>query len=124
MGKSILSRQEQYDGLPPWMAKMRQAMADLVKEDDIKEIVQKQIERAKAGDQNAIKFVFGQLLGGEAFKGATFIQNNNYGEGGGAPAAPTAALPGSVEKLEKIRRRVEAGLPANDPRDRQDVDLR
>jgi len=41
--------------------------------------VKKQVERAKAGDAGAIKFVFDQVLGGP-LKGAQFVQNNFHGD--------------------------------------------
>lgn len=99
---------------------MRQAAFDCVTTDDLKEIVKSQIARAKNGDQGAIKFVFDNLLGG-GMKGATFIQNNNYG--GEEAAKPTDAIPGTKKKLEVIRRRVESGMPACDRGDRAGVNL-
>lgn len=67
------------DGMPAWMVSMRRAAQEVVKEADIREIVQTQMQKAKSGDKEAIKFVFEQVLGGSAFKGATFIQTQkNY----------------------------------------------
>ncbi len=107
-------------GLPPWMAKMRAAATNAITETDIAEIVQNQVKRAKAGDQNAIKFVFDQVLGGAQLKGATFIQNNFGGE---SPDKPTDAVPGTPAKLETIRRRVAAGMDSCRPEDRSNVNL-
>lgn len=108
MGNKLLKSDENFEGMPTWMATMRKAVLDIVTEDDVKEIVKNQIARAKAGDQNAIKFVFGQVLGGDAMKGATFVQNNNYGDNA---AKPTKARPGTDDKIEVMRKRREAGLP-------------
>jgi hypothetical protein len=110
----------EFGGMPPWMAKMRAAVCDIITPGDIEEIVKNQVARAKSGDPAAIKFVFDQLLGG-GMKGATFIQNNNYGDEGAGK--PSNAVPGTPAKLDLIRRRVEAGLPACNPSDRDDVDL-
>jgi hypothetical protein len=109
MPKNTLLKEDQsFDGLPPWMAAMRKAVTDCVSESDIKEIVQNQVKRAKDGDKDAIKFVFGQILGSDSFKGATFVQNNNYG---GDPAKPAKTKPGSVDRIEQMRLRAEAGVP-------------
>lgn len=93
--------------LPPWVMKMRQAAMDAISENDIKAIVQAQVERAKKGDANALKFIFDQVLGGAELKGATFVQNVYQGDGE-RPDKPTAARPGSAEKIEVMRRRVES----------------
>jgi len=102
--------------VPAWIQGLRQAAAGLLKQSDIEEIVKGQIKRAKAGDKNAIKFVFDQLLGGSYMRGATFIQNN-YAGGNGQKPGGTKALPGSSEKVEEMRRRVTAGGSAFDKRD-------
>lgn len=95
--------------LPPWMIALRNAAQNAVKPSDISEIMKKQVELAKKGNTQAVKFVFEQLLGGSAIKGATFIQNNfrDTKEIDG----PTRARPGSTEKVEIMRRRMEAGMP-------------
>jgi hypothetical protein len=105
----LLKADENFDGLPPWMAAMRKAVLDTVTQEDVAEIVKSQIKRAKEGDQAAIKFVFGQLLGGDTFKGATFVQNNYHGED--RPDKPTKARAGSADRVDMMRRRMEAGLP-------------
>jgi hypothetical protein len=60
--------------VPQWVATMRQAAQEVISAEDVKAIVQNQVEKAKSGDQAAIKFVFDQILGGP-LKGATFVQN-------------------------------------------------
>lgn len=68
--------------LPPWVQMMREAAMSRIKPADIEAMVDKQIEKAKAGDEKALKFVFEQVLGGASMKGATFVQNNyQYGAG-------------------------------------------
>ncbi len=97
--------------IPEWMKKMRDAAQACIGENDIKEIVENQVKRAKEGDQHAIKFVFDQVLGGAAFKGATFVQNNNtYGFD---PEKPTPAKPGTVDRLTVMAARASRGLPLN-----------
>lgn len=122
MSNKLLKQDENFEGLPPWMAAMRKAVVDCVTNDDIKEIVQNQVKRAKEGDPHAIKFVFGQILGGDTFRGATFVQNNNYGDA--APSKPTRAIPGTPDKIEHMRRRAEAGIDLTNDKDGPEGDLR
>lgn len=103
MGKgnpgNLLTPQDQspLNVLPPWMLALRQAAEEAINTTDVSEIVKKQVELAKGGDQRAAKFVFDQLLGGAALKGATFIQNNYA-----APAGEHATS-GSAQKLKLPR---------------------
>ncbi len=106
-------------GLPPWMTMMRQAAMNCIKEADIEQMVQAQVDKAKAGDEKALKFVFEQVLGGASMKGATFVQNI-YGE---TPEKPTHCLPGSNGKIDKMQQRVAAGRGVfNDQDDQADVE--
>lgn len=73
-------------GLPPWVLALREAAQKHVKATDIEEIVKKQVDLAKQGNKDAIKFVFDYVLGGNSMKGATFVQNN-YGPEPERPAA-------------------------------------
>jgi hypothetical protein len=116
-----LSLSQVEECLPPWMQAMRSAARAEVKPEDIREIVQSQVKRAKDGDQKAIKFVFEQLLGGAELKGATFIQNNYMG--GERPDKPTKAKPGSKSKIDVIARRISAGNGAFHPADGEEPDL-
>jgi hypothetical protein len=52
-------------GLGTWAAKMRAAAQAAVSETDVGEILGKQVEKAKAGDANAAKFVLGFVAGAE-----------------------------------------------------------
>lgn len=94
-----------FNGLPPWLATMRQAAMECISADDVKAIVQKQVELAKAGDEKAMKFVFEQVLGGAALKGASFHQHIHEAAPREAEE-PTPALPGTVDKIEAMSRRV------------------
>lgn len=96
---------EPTDGLPTWITLMREAAIKCVKPEDIEQIVKAQVDKAKAGDEKALKFVFEQVLGGASMKGATFIQNV-YPE---VPEKPTHCLPGSNGKISKMQQRVAAG---------------
>ncbi len=107
--------------LPNWMMAMRQAAMDAISEKDVKAIVRSQIDKAKQGDRNALRFVFDYVLGGQQMRGATFVQNNNYGDA--SPNQPTTARPGTTRKLGAMRRRAEAGLPLTADDDGPEVDL-
>ncbi len=48
-----------------WQTSLQQACYDAIDADDVKEIVRNQVKKAKEGDQNAIKFVMGHLLGSQ-----------------------------------------------------------
>ena len=50
--------------LPAWIQRARNAVSEAITEDDIKQIVKKQVELAKSGDQRACRFIFDFLLGG------------------------------------------------------------
>jgi hypothetical protein len=116
----IAPAQSDFAGLPPWMQTMRQAAMDSIKEEDVKQIVANQVKAAKEGDGKAIRFVFDYLLGGNAMKGATFIQNNFHGE---QPQTPTDERPGSNGKLSKMQKRLAANLPLTNKDDGPEVDL-
>jgi hypothetical protein len=75
---------------------MRQAAQEVLKEEDVKTIVANQVEKAKAGDQAAIKFVFDQLLGGP-LKGATFVQNV-YHDGEPPAEEPPPRVPATHQR--------------------------
>ena len=47
-----------------WQDDLRAACYESISEADVREIVAKQVEKAKEGDRGAIQFVMGQLLGG------------------------------------------------------------
>jgi len=49
-----------------WQTQLRMACYDAIQEEDVRTIVANQVQKAKEGDPNAIKFVMGQLLGGSS----------------------------------------------------------
>jgi len=110
---------QETQNMPPWMALMRRAAMKAVTEEDIAAIVRKQVEKAKTGDQAAMKFVFDHVLGGQQLRGATFVQNNFHGDAD--PNKPTAARPGTKAKIDRMRERVAAGLPATNDDDGPEV---
>jgi hypothetical protein len=128
IAKSRTTNTHQSVELPPWMQAIRDGMAGAIKADDLKAIMQKQVEKALDGDVPAAKFVFDQAHKLSSTQGMTVIQNNYYGDDSGPrPDKPTRAIPGSDEKAETMRRRLEAGEPltrADDAGgDEDDVDL-
>ena len=103
--------------LPPWIAALRGVAARVVRPEDLEEIVRSQLKKAKDGDRHAIQFVFGQLANAACPKGMTLIQNN-FIEGHNGKRAkalgPVKAPPGSKEKVEAMRLRVQAEMaPTN-----------
>lgn len=107
--KTELSLSQAEECLPPWLAAMRKAAQGAISEEDVAAIVKGQVDKAKAGDQAAIKFLFDQILGGGQFKGATFVQNVTYTDGLGPPEQPTEARPGSRKKVALLAKRYQNG---------------
>jgi rubrerythrin len=77
---------------PSWVVTMRQVAMNALKESDIEAIVANQVEAAKKGDRNAIRFVFEQVLGGQAVKAATYVQNNYHGDSAQRRQSEDAAI--------------------------------
>jgi Zn-dependent metalloprotease len=46
-----------------WQAQLRAAVANSISEEDVVAIIQKQVEKAKAGNEAAAKFVLNHVLG-------------------------------------------------------------
>jgi hypothetical protein len=102
--------------LPPWMRALRESMNGAIKPDDLKQIMEAQVAKAKKGDQAAARFVIDQAMKmTEAPKGLTVVQNNYYS--GPDPREPAKALPGSDGKIDVMRRRLDAGLPLTETDD-------
>jgi hypothetical protein len=106
--------------LPAWMQSIRDAVSQSIKPEDLKAIMGKQIEKAKQGDERAAKFVMDQARNFSEMRGMTLVQNNNYyNVAAGAVAPPDAPAPaGTSVKVDRMARRLEAGLPLHDSRDR------
>ena len=61
--KAIENSIDRESGTIAMQLKLRQAMFDSIKEDDIADIIKKQVEKAKAGDQASLQFVMKYVLG-------------------------------------------------------------
>ena len=105
--------------VPPWIQRMREMSQKHLTEDVVEQIVTAQIDRAKKGDRNAINFVFNQLMGGQALKGAKFTQINYGGESGERPGK--ALPPKGPARIEAMRRRAEQRRPLADPENEPDL---
>ena len=105
--------------VPPWIQKMRDMAQKHLTEDVVEQIITNQINAAKKGDRNAIRFVFDQLMGGQALKGATFVQNNYDGRAESRPDAPLP--PRGLARIEALRRRAEQQVPLAQPGDKPDL---
>lgn len=60
VNKSLADEQD----IQSWQRSLRSACFDAISADDVRDIVTRQVKKAKEGDANAIKFVMGHLLGG------------------------------------------------------------
>lgn len=79
---------------PTWLARLRDAARQSITEDDVREMVKEQVKQARAGDTQALRFVFDYILGGRSLApSVTLIQNNTLQQPAAAPAAPTKAEP-------------------------------
>jgi hypothetical protein len=116
--KNSLVRTPPATGVPAWIDSLREAMFDAIKEEDIRQMMQTIVEKAKAGDAQSQKMVFEYVLGG----GVKKIVNNNLivppAEAEPPPAPiPTRALPRSPEKLDVLAQRVRNGQALHHPAD-------
>lgn len=109
MKRNEMSSQESQ--LPAWIQLMRDAVLKCIKQEDIEAMVNKQVEKAKAGDEKAMKFVMEQILGGAALKGATFVQNNYAQE---APRQTPPARDTQITEINQIAKQafVQEKAPA------------
>lgn len=92
-----------------YMDRLRKAAFESVQEDDVKQIMQALLKRAKEGDPKAVQMVMDQLLGMQKRGGDTYSQTNVYEaplrkkkQGLAAPAAPTRS-PTSAAKPTAAR---------------------
>lgn len=54
---------DQHTGTLAMQGKLRQAIFDAISEQDVADIVKKQVEKAKAGDDKSLQFVMKYVLG-------------------------------------------------------------
>lgn len=90
-------------GVPEWAQRLRQAAFNGVTEQDMAAIVKAQVEKAKAGDERAAKFVLEYLVGIGA--PARAITQNNYYRGNGTKRAKNG------RDLDALSERATRGLP-------------
>lgn len=102
--------------VPAWMAKMRAAMFNAVKESDITEIMAGVVERAKKGDAQAVKIVMEYIVGANKpphSQTNVLIQQSDAPQ----PAAPTRARIGTRAKVEVMAERARNGQSLHHPDD-------
>ena len=100
--------------LPPWLKSLREGMASALQGDDLKEIMQAQVQKAKDGDMKAAQFVMAQahkMVAAEQ-KRVTVIQNNFYDTPADErPDAPIEPEDDRQKRLRKLAARQAAGEP-------------
>jgi len=101
-----------------WMVKLRTALFEAVTEDDIREIAEGLVKRAKEGDLQATRMLFSYVLGGSSVnvKQALIVQQHG-GTLEPLPAPPTKALPGTGEKFDVLAKRAANGQVLFHPKD-------
>ena len=101
-----------------WQARMRRAFFEAVSEDDMREIVEGLVKKAKSGDLAAIRMLMSYGIGSPnvQVKNAVIVQEG--GRLAPLPAAPSKVLPG-IEKLDVLAHRAAAGQALFDPRDKE-----
>lgn len=57
--------QEQWSDIASWQTNLQAAAINSITAEDVQQIVAKQLEKAKEGDQTAVRFVMGTLLGSQ-----------------------------------------------------------
>lgn len=114
MAKNVAPRPED---VASWMTRLRTAMFENVTEQDVAEIAQALVRKAKEGDLAATRLLFNYVLGSSTVnvKQAVILQDRPLAP---LPAPATVAMPQTREKLEVMAKRAAAGLPLCDPRDR------
>lgn len=98
-----------------WQDQMRTAFFEAVTPDDLREIVEALLVKAKAGDLGAVRILLSYGIGSPTVKvkNAVFVN----GEASPLPTAPCKVLPGT-DKLDVLTRRASNGQPLYDPRDK------
>ncbi len=116
-------------GIGAWAEKLREAAFDAVKAEDITAIIASQVEKAKAGDQAAARFVLGYLTGQAAPKVEKVIErvkiiDRRGGKGvrsaervrvESAPAAPPVPVAIDSPSARQLRKLAALYLIANRP---------
>lgn len=110
--KPLINRQSPLPEEQTAQAKLRAAVFNGVSESDVKDVIAAIVKRSKEGDPQALKYFFEYILGGSA-QVVNLTQHNHHYVGD----MPVDAAPGSLEKIEAMRRRAEKGLPLTSPND-------
>jgi DNA-binding CsgD family transcriptional regulator len=100
-------------GVGTWAEKLRDAAYDAIREDDVKAIIQKQVEKAKEGDAKATSFLLNFLT-----KPAPSIRVEQVVVK--EPAKARKVKPAKIEAIAR-RRRAVAKLLAQGPRSLTDI---
>lgn len=103
-------------GVGTWAEKLRDAAYDAIREDDVKEIIRKQVERAKEGDAKATSFLLNFLTKpAPAIKVEQVVVSE--------PARPRKAKTEKGDKSAALhrRRRATAKILAQGPRSLTDL---
>lgn len=113
MGKSIKKTDlVPVDPVVGWQADLRQAAYNALNGDDVKQIVEAIVKKAKQGDPQACKMVFEYLLGGKGSPGApaspSTVNNVQVNYTGPTKDSP-AAKPIRQARLEHLRERASNG---------------
>ena len=101
-----------------WQARMRTAFFEGVTEDDMREIVQGLVKKAKSGDMSAIRMLLSYGIGSPNvnIKNAVVVQGHQQ-ELAPLPTAPCQVLPATTDKVDTLAMRAANGQPLFDPRD-------
>lgn len=92
---------------PAWLKELRAAAFNGINAGDVKEIVAGIVERAKKGDQAAIRFVFDYLLQAAPTSPKQLTQHNHYYRS--RPDKKAKGRPGSTAKLDALAARASTG---------------
>lgn len=109
-GRSLTTQTSNVPAEQAMQNKLRQAIFDGVKEQDVKDVVQGIVKRAKDGDQQAMKYFFEYILGGKSGPSKS-VQNNFYmGDDDDQPDGESAMADAS-DRLEVMATRAARGKP-------------
>lgn len=97
------------DPVVGWQAELRQAAYNALSGDDVKEIVEAIVKKAKQGDPAACKMVFEYLLGGKGGPASPGTVNNVQVNYAGPPNDSPPSRPIRQAKLDRLRERASNG---------------
>lgn len=100
-----------------WQTRMRTAFFEAVSEDDMRQIVESLVAKAKAGDMAAIRMLLSYGIGSPTVKVQNAVIMNDPKPLAPLPIAPAKVLPGAA-KLDVFAQRAANGQALFDPRDK------